>query len=59
MPVIPSVQTRSQEETSRADPRSVLLALEGIVPARIPKDDSLERLTEFLRAHQPLASEVT
>ena len=59
MPVIPSVQTRSQEETPRADPRSVLLALEGIVPARIPKDDSLERLTEFLRAHQPLASEVT
>ena len=59
MPVIPFVQTRSHEETPRADPQSVLLALEGIVPARIPKDDSLERLTEFLRAHQPLASEVT
>ena len=59
MPVIPTVQTRSQEETSRPDPRSVLLALEGIVPTRIPKDDSLQRLTEFLRGNQPLASEVT
>lgn len=59
MPAIPSTQTTTQEETPRADSRSALLTLEGIVAARIPKDDSLQRLSEFLRNHQPLASEVT
>jgi len=59
MPVIPSIQTTTQEETPRADPRSALLALEGIVPARIPKDDSLQRFTKFFHNHLPLASEVT
>ena len=59
MPAIPPIQADDEDETPRADPRSVLLALEGIVPARIPKDDSLQRLAEFLRDHQPLASEVT
>lgn len=64
MPVIPSVASQSTEgdmftSTPRPDARAALLAMPGIVPARIPTDDSLARLAEFLRNNQPLASQVT
>ncbi|XP_078363540.1 uncharacterized protein LOC144647736 [Oculina patagonica] len=62
MPVIPSVETGDSQEqvaSSRRDARAALMAQAGIDIARIPKDDSLARLAEYLRTHQPLPSEVT
>ncbi|KAL9989677.1 hypothetical protein ACROYT_G004247 [Oculina patagonica] len=60
MPVIPSVETGDSQEqvaSSRLDARAALMAQAGIDIARIPKDDSLARLAEYLRTHQPLPSE--
>ena len=43
----------------RRELRAALEAVEGIVPARIPQDDSLARLTEYLCNNQPLSAQVS
>ena len=61
-PVIRSVQTNATQEqgaSNRRDARAALEAQEGIVIARIPKEESLARLAEYLRKNQPLPSQVT
>ena len=62
MPVIPSVETSATQEQGASNKRDALEALEaqtGIVIARIPKDDSLARLADYLRKNHPLPSQVT
>ena len=42
-----------QQEQPRRSPREILVALPGIVATRIPNEDSLKRLEQFLRNNQP------
>lgn len=42
-----------QQEQPRRSPREILVALPGIVATRIPNEDSLNRLEQFLRNNQP------
>lgn len=42
-----------QQEQPRRSPREILVALPGIVGTRIPNEDSLNRLEQFLRNNQP------
>ena len=61
--------TASQPSTSQAEPaevqpqlrsaREALLAMPGIVAIRIPSEQSLARLEEFLRNNQPITPEVS
>ena len=42
-----------QQEQPRRSPREILVDLPGIVATRIPNEDSLKRLEQFLRNNQP------
>ena len=42
-----------QQEQPRRSPREILVDLPGIVATRIPNEDSLNRLQQFLRNNQP------
>ena len=62
MPVIPSVETSATQDqgaSHRRDARAALEAQTGIVIARIPKDNSLARLADYLRKNQPFPLQVT